>query len=331
MLKALVNEARLQLEITTLGPLLVKTGYATIIGADMAPVETYRNGHKEVYLPGSSLKGVFRSHMEKVINSIKPQVACNPFQRPNDAGDNLYRSFCGAHFRNQDPSYEIYAGSCPACRLFGSTEFAGRLAVQDAYLVVEEDKLQPLIEHRDGVAIDRLTGGAKPGAKFDLEAVTADTTFSTMLHLRNFEIWQLGLLFVIIQEMEDELIRIGSGRSRGLGKITAHISEREEGPHQGGVVLSTPRTSQKRLEPDDTLWGLGHWLGDESKIYGTSSDDMLTLSPPMAHEPRGIRNLRVFKGDALQNLRDGCIEDFVKRMQEWTNTQPATMGSRQGR
>ena len=80
-----------------------------------------------------------------------------------------------------------------------------------------------MIEHRDGIAIDRLTGGTGGGAKFDLEVVTEGTTFSTDIHLRNFEIWQLGMLFVIIQDMGDELIRIGSGRSRGLGKVKASI------------------------------------------------------------------------------------------------------------
>src|SRR5260370_42376964 len=87
MLKALVNEARLRLDITTQGSLLVKTGYATVIGADMAPVQTYRNGQQEVYLPGSSLKGVFRSYIEKVVNRIKPRVACNPLSQSGGANN----------------------------------------------------------------------------------------------------------------------------------------------------------------------------------------------------------------------------------------------------
>ena len=332
MLKALVNEARLHLDITTMGPLLVKTGYATVSGADMAPVRTYRNGQLEVYLPGSSLKGVFRSHIEKVINSIQPRVACNPLLWPKDPGDRqLYRDFCGSHLTADDPPYRVYADSCPTCRLFGSTEFAGRLAVQDAYLPEGSVGTKKLIEHRDAVAIDRFTGGAASRAKFDLETVTAGTTFTSMLHLRNFEIWQLGLLFVIIQDMEDELICIGSGRSRGLGKVNASISEREEGSHLGGVVLGTMRTSQNRREPKHELWGLGRWLDSECELYGTRRDDSLTLSPEMAHTQRGIRNLRVFKGDALKNLREQCVESFVTRMQEWTPAQPATAGPRQRR
>lgn len=328
MLKALVNEATLHLDITTTGPLLIKTGYATVIGADMAPVQTYRNGQLEVYLPGSSLKGVFRSHIEKVINSIRPRVACNPFQGPKDSGDRmLYRDFCGSGFDDKDLPHRVYADSCPVCRLFGSTGFASRLTIQDAYLPAGSVGTKKLIEHRDCVAINRLTGGASGRAKFDLETVTAETTFTSVLCLRNFEIWQLGLLFVIIQDMEDELVRIGSGRSRGLGKVTASISEQEEGSHLGGVVLSTMRVNQNRQEPSHELWGLGRWLDEECERYGTRRDDLLTLSPEMAHVSRGIRNLRVFKGVMLDALRERSIEAFVECIQKWPPAQLAMAGS----
>ncbi len=286
MLKALVNEARLQLDITTMGPLLIKTGYATIIGADMAPVLTYRNGQQEVYLPGSSLKGVFRSHIEKVINSIQPQVACDPLSRPNDrdARDDrhLYRVSCGTRFNDKTPQHEVYAGSCPTCRLFGSTSFGSRIAVEDAYLPTGSVGREDLIEHRDGIAIDRLTGGTGGGAKFDLEVVTGGTKFTTDIHLRNFETWQLGMLFVIVQDMEDQLIRIGSGRSRGLGKVKASIQQ-DEALQQGGVILSTARTG-KDEEKDTEVWGLGRWLGKEATDYNTRTDDVLLLASPVKHE-----------------------------------------------
>lgn len=321
MLKALVNEARLRLNITTQGPLLIKTGYATVIGADMAPVQTYRNGQQEVYIPGSSLKGIFRSHLEKVINSIKPQITCDPLLRSND-GDarderHLYRVSCGSRFNDKTPHNEVYARSCPTCRLFGSTSFGSRIAMEDAYLPAGSVGRESLIEHRDGIAIDRLTGGTGGGAKFDLEVVTDRTTFTTDIHLRNFEIWQLGMLFVIIQDLEDELIRIGSGRSRGLGKVKASIEEQDVGSHKGGVLLSSTRTG-KNEEKDDELWGLGRWLGEESTNYGTLRDDMLRLSLAVVHTPRGVRNTRIFKGEALNNLKGQSIEAFVTRMQGWT-------------
>ena len=70
MLKKLVNEASFTLRITTTGPLLIKSGQPTISGPDMTPVLTFRNGQREVFLPGSSLKGVFRSHLEKITCSL---------------------------------------------------------------------------------------------------------------------------------------------------------------------------------------------------------------------------------------------------------------------
>ena len=61
MLKRLVNEAYFTLTITTVGPVLVKSGHATLYGPDMTPVLTFRDGDWQVYLPGSSLKPKFRT------------------------------------------------------------------------------------------------------------------------------------------------------------------------------------------------------------------------------------------------------------------------------
>src|SRR5712692_8540159 len=143
MLKKLMNEAYCTLRITTTGPLLIKSGHASISGPDMTPVLTFRNGQQEVFLPGSSLKGVFRSHVEKIVCSLKPHVVCYPFSGSEEKEADLvqrrrdYRDSCGAIFTqlvkyNKDKRDEldvrteyIYANSCPTCRLFGSTGFIG--------------------------------------------------------------------------------------------------------------------------------------------------------------------------------------------------------------
>ncbi len=222
MLKKLVNEAFFTLRITTTGPLLVKSGHASISGPDMTPVLTWRNGRQEAFLPGSSLKGVFRSHIEKIVCGLKPRVVCYPFEGNDEKQADLaqrqrdYLDSCGGYFnqyahrdderrkRLEERTDLVYAASCPTCRLFGSTGFIGRVAIGDSYLASKEIK-----EQRDGVGIDRLTGGASHGAKFELEVVSTGVVFETDIHLRNFELWQLGMLLVILQDMEDELIHIG--------------------------------------------------------------------------------------------------------------------------
>jgi CRISPR-associated RAMP protein (TIGR02581 family) len=324
MLKKLMNEAYFTLRITTTGPLLIRSGRVTGSGPDMTPVLTYRNSRYEVFLPGSSLKGVFRSHSEKVVCSLKSRVVCYPFASSEEREANIskrredYRDSCGAVFTqlarenmqertklDEDTEF-AYANSCPTCRLFGSTGFTGRIAIGDAYLVSKA-----ATEQRDGVGIDRLTGGASHGAKFELEVVSTGVSFETDIHVRNFEIWQLGMLFVVLQDMSDQLIRIGSGRSRGLGQVTAQISEQGRDGRPGGFVTSSIREND---EPE--LWGLGRWLNDGS--YGTQIDDIIPLPPSVESSKNGIRSIRVFTGEALNTLRDAAISDFVKRMENWS-------------
>jgi CRISPR-associated RAMP protein (TIGR02581 family) len=327
MLKKLVNEAYCILRITTTGPLLVKSGGVTISGPDMTPVRTYRNGRQEIFIPGSSLKGVFRSHIEKIVCSLKSRVVCYPFSGHEEKEADLtqrrrdYRDSCSqlqtdlAKDRAMRTKLEaetdfVYEHSCPTCRLFGSTGFIGRIAIGDAYLVSESTT-----EQRDGVGIDRFTGGASHSAKFELEVVSSGVVFETKIHLRNFEIWQLGMLFVVLQDLEDELIRLGSGRSRGLGSVTAQISTLGEHNQPGGFVTSTIRNS---AEPATELWGLGRWLEDGS--YGTRKDDLITLPQMIERHKNGIRIQRSFQDQNLANLREASIDNFVTRMLNWPDT-----------
>ena len=67
----LLNEARIGLRIATVDPLLVRSGEIAVEGVDMAPVMTWRRGAKpEPYIPGSSLKGVLRSHSERIVRTL---------------------------------------------------------------------------------------------------------------------------------------------------------------------------------------------------------------------------------------------------------------------
>lgn len=328
MLKRLVNECRFNLTIHTEGPVLVKSGHGTVFGLDMTPVRTYRNGKTEVYLPGSSLKGVFRSHIEKVIRTLNDGVVCNPFVKTDDKAEvqgnqlvchDYAEVSCGDKFevRQKDSlrigsnqwhhdkenlsNEEVYRDSCPACRLFGSTSFIGRVAISDAYLT---EGTQEKIEQRDGVGIDRFTGGAASGPKFDLEVVSSGVSFETSIYLRNFEVWQLGMLMLIVQDLEDSLIRIGSGRSRGLGNVTCKISE-----------ISINYIGAVKGKSAKDVWGLGKLLGNKS--YGTDANDQLIVQNLPTEEIRGIRKIATFTSDSLDNLKEAAVESFVKKIQSW--------------
>ena len=304
MLKRLVNECRFNLTIHTEGPVLVKSGHGTVSGPDMAPVRTYRNGKTEVYLPGSSLKGVFRSHIEKVIRTLNDGVVCNPFVKTDDKA-NRDEVSCGDKFNEKEDlsNEEVYRDSCPACRLFGSTSFIGRVAISDAYLTEDSEEK---IEQRDGVGIDRFTGGAAGTAKFDLEVVSSGVAFETNIYLRNFEVWQLGMLMLIVQDLEDGLISIGSGKSRGLGNVKGEISE---------VSVNYLGAMNGKSKKD--VWGLGKFLCDGS--YGTDASDKLTMQSPPKEKTHGIRKITTFTDDSLQELKKAAVASFVEQIQQWSN------------
>ena len=333
MLKRLVNECRFTLTTHTEGPVLVKSGHATVSGPDLTPVLTYRNGKTEIYLPGSSLKGVFRSHIEKVIRTLKDGAVCNPFvkteeDRAKKQGNQLvYPDYaevsCGDKFevRQKDESWrvdgirwghskecvsneDVYRDSCPACRLFGSTSFIGRVAISDAYLTGPQKT-----EERASVGIDRFTSGVASGP-FDLEAVSPGVRFETIIHLRNFEVWQLGMLMLIVQDLEDDLIRIGSGRSRGLGNVKGEISE-----------VSVSYLGAVNGKPTEEVWGLGKFLGNNS--YGTDANDQVTVQSPPTEVTRGIRKITTFSDTSLNSLKQGTRDAFVDKIQLWE--MPETM------
>lgn len=349
MLKKLVNECKFSLQLTTMGPLLVKSGFASPhSAADMTPVLTYRNGTEQVFIPGSSLKGVFRSHLEKVIRTINEPAVCVPFENAkykvnngNLTSPNYGRVFCGNKFelrkKKEHPSRikddqnkqwtlsnpdltsddaansVVYRDSCPVCRLFGSTYFTGRVSIGDAYLVEDTD-VREFTEPRDCVGIDRFSGGAATasGALFSMSVVSAGVTFELDVYLRNFEIWQLGALMLILQDLEDRIIRVGSGKSRGLGDI------------QGLVNKVNIQYINSNIEAKNVaeVWGLGKFLNRDLS-YGTKPDDILSMEKEPTEINRNIRLVQEFTGDSLIELKLKSVNHFVQRIQNWSS--PETM------
>ena len=197
MLKKLLNQATLELTIEAQGPLLIKSGIEGGADPSVPDMQFVRSGG-QVYIPGSSLKGVFRSYAEKIARTVGARC-CNPF----DNDDNSANCFCGKKLENQRESTIIYKQSCHACRLFGSTAMASRIKFNDAY--PQQGEI-PNTETRTSVAIDRILGSVAQGP-FDFEVVTT-ATFKTSIHLRNFELWQLGLLALVLRDLEEGLIPI---------------------------------------------------------------------------------------------------------------------------
>lgn len=200
MLKKLVNECRFTLTLRTESPLLVREGrYGSpqIEKKSGVPDSFFvcRNTPEEIrkaidnnnysnlsfYLPGSSLRGVVRSHAEKIVRTLIPEgsLCCKP-------GNN---TTCKGSYKN----------SCVICKLFGSMGSAGRIQIHDS-----ETLKKGIDFERYGNAIDRFTGsvsekekadGGKGGMLFSNQLLK-DYVFTSRIVIRNFEIWQLGFLLM---------------------------------------------------------------------------------------------------------------------------------------
>jgi CRISPR-associated RAMP protein (TIGR02581 family) len=297
MLKILVNECRFDLILSPLDPILIKSGRASVSGPDMAFVKTYRFGEEQIYLPGSSLKGVIRSHGEKIARSLNEKKVCIPFRKEGED------AFCGNKFHqienelkktndkdiDKNLSSEIvYKDSCPICKLFGSTYFIGRFSISDAHLKNENISM----DTRDGVGIDRFTGGASRGAKFNMEVVTGGD-FIANVYIRNFELWQLGLLGYILRDFDEGLIRIGTGKSRGLGRVRAII------PDEGVTISYTGRKPEV-----SGLYGIGYYYATKEGYEGYDfvKKDEIKIEDDREWQKNVIRYTKSFKSDIFQIL-----------------------------
>jgi hypothetical protein len=239
-------------------------------------------------------------------------VVCNPFDGTGDR-----EPFCGTVLQKRKDNQEkinsevAYHDSCPICRLFGSTEFIGRVSLNDAYLT-EWPGHNPT-EIRDGVGIDRLTGGTSGGAKFDMEVVSAGVSFATDVYVRNFETWQLGLLLLAVGDFKDGLVRVGSGTSRGLGAVKGAVDE---------VTIGYPYPLVADKPPTE-VWGMGKFhTRQEQQAYGTWPDDAIEVDTAPDEERAGIRLRAVYSGASLKALQAQALAAAVARIQHWSPVGP---------
>ncbi len=220
MFKRLFNELTLVFELSPQeSPLLIKSGRESGADPTLLDMNFVRTAHPDtgemtVFLPGSSLKGTLRSYCEKIARTVRPEGdqvwCCDPFSP----------GFCGKRLEGNLSAAARYASSCVACRTFGHTGLGSHLAISDAY-----PNDTPRLEQRDGVAVDRITGAVAAGP-FNLEVVTQGT-FQATLRLRNFQLWQVGLLAVALREMGQGRVPIGFGKSKGFGRVSVNYKELE--------------------------------------------------------------------------------------------------------
>jgi len=311
MHKKFVNHCTIYLTIAPDGPIMIKSGKegADPTKSDMEFVETYHAGGRSIYLPGSSLKGAIRAHAERIVRTVGSEKS-NPDKLTHLwANDPLIDNY--DYLKDIKSGSTIYQLSSFTDQMFGNTSIASRVRIEDAY----PETSKPLkIEERNGVAIDRVFGSVAVGP-FNYQVCTAGE-FRTKIHLKNFTLAQLGLIGLVLRDLDDGWFGLGFAKSRGLGNVSVKLNQAVV--QYPGCVLSDDKKqisafgTQKQW-PYTYLLGVGEFLiADEAERYGFPDSD---------HENTPVSAQEMELGFGVQLIwEEGKVTDLFERgVRHWSS------------
>ncbi|OQX24704.1 MAG: CRISPR-associated RAMP protein [Desulfobacteraceae bacterium IS3] len=205
-------------------------------------------------LPGSTLKGNFRSYAER-LGSYLGFSAClldADLSGVNCVGDEKYRKGVYEDFKEIKKEREklewLQKHVCDVCKLFGSPLQASRIFFSDGELSEWGRGLQV----RDGVCIDRDTETARHGAKYDFEVVPKGAQFKFTIDIENPEDHELALVGAALAEWENGF-RLGGFTSRGLGKVSLTNKKVEETDYSNPDQLKNYLLSREMTDAGSLL------------------------------------------------------------------------------
>lgn len=171
-------------------------------------------GRELPYIPGSSLKGVLRSNLERLLRTFSENGCC-----------------LSVNGEEREPC----CGTCVVCQMFGSPEGGSSITVRDAH--VSEEWLNTWTQQHPVSQIKAeqmhcatkydvnlnpimsTTGTVETGA-WPQERVAVGTEFSFSITLDNADDIHVGYLLLALDEFNKRRAFLGSGTSRGLGVIS---------------------------------------------------------------------------------------------------------------
>lgn len=204
-------------------------------------------------LPGSTLKGCFRATVERLAQYLG-RSACmldTALSGKTCVGDQSFFRKKSREFNDLKTEKEkldwVEKHTCDVCKLFGSPVNASRIFFSDGRLMSWSGTYQV----RDGVAIDRDSGTAVEGLKYDFEVAPRDTAFEIFIDLENPEDEELSLVAAGIAEWQNGF-RLGGFTSRGLGRVVLTNTKTEQVDYSVPEQLAA-YLLKRQLQPADSL------------------------------------------------------------------------------
>ncbi|MFQ5638877.1 MAG: RAMP superfamily CRISPR-associated protein [bacterium] len=221
----------------------------------------------DYYVPGSSIRGLLRSHAEKIVRtmSVDGELCCDPFDIAENKTDAL-----GCTKLLQKHRSFLYRHACVICKIFGAGGLSSRIRISEGVLA-SGFKVRIV----DGIGIDRFSGSVQ-GANFKNQ-VLEDGSFAFSISIRNFEIWQLGLLAFVLRDLEDGVLKFGFGKTKGFGAIKGIIAK-------ASVTYWRPRTDHRLEGFADVMSSLQEDYGAIPFIATESEEQAPDLGTPALDE-----------------------------------------------
>jgi CRISPR-associated RAMP protein (TIGR02581 family) len=212
-------------------PLRIGVGRESPLGSavDLAVLRVNLNGKLVPYIPGSSLKGVFRSTAIQLANR-KGLTVCSGLSK-GTCMDLRYPEFDGKTLlekiqeeirnRNYRRAIELFhEKACLLCKVFGAPSFTGHSEFNDSYPINEKGEvLDAPVGVRTGIAINRRTGAVHMGALYQVEYVEPGARFRFSIRTTNLPNYALGLLAKILRMVNEGWVRVGGFKTRGFGEL----------------------------------------------------------------------------------------------------------------
>ncbi|MDJ0268942.1 MAG: CRISPR-associated RAMP protein Csx7 [Aigarchaeota archaeon] len=220
-----LRDVLIQGDIINLSPLRIGAGKETVLVSpiDLSVIRVNLNGIPTPYIPGSSLKGIFRSQATALSRS-KGLNVCSGLSKETCMDTKVIggvplRQFVDWNLRAGNVANALRAfasDACLLCHVFGAPSYASKVNFSDAYPIEREGVR---LGSRTGIAIDRKTGAVFHQALYTVEYVEPGARFSLSIHCRNIPNYALGLISSIIKLVNDGSVRVGGLKSRGFGLV----------------------------------------------------------------------------------------------------------------
>jgi len=213
--KHLTGKLELELEVIS-DYLFVGSGNYDLREKDKLVYYSFFRTNGDLVIPGTSIKGAVRSVLEAISNSCVSQTR---------RGEGHFVTHKRCEFGLEKTNL------CPACKLFGTTGYAGRASFFDAH--PEKSDIEIVKIHE--LFPPRINEGKRKfyqNKKFNpvrnkrqeknyrfVEAVKKGSKFKSALSFQNIEKRELALLLYAMGIGQDYMIKIGGAKPRCFGTV----------------------------------------------------------------------------------------------------------------